>query len=105
MAIKNVRDHYSKLTTSFPINDLLPSLYSKRVITSDQKEQIQKKQLRKEKVSYLLDSVIIPSLELDDTTLYDNLIKVMEDCDDITAHRLAKLLQGTVIVHMYYVCM
>ena len=97
-AIKHIRNNYSRLTTSFPIDGLLPRLYSKEVIDQEQKEAIRVKSLRKEKVSFLFDEVIIPELEAGISTKYDNLIEVMKSSDDSLAKRLVELLQGN------YVC-
>ena len=53
-------------------------------------------QLRKEKVNFLFDKVIIPDLKNDGSTKFDSLIKVMKASDDRTAKHLAnKLLEGT----------
>ena len=70
------------LTTSFPIDGLLPRLYSKEVINQEQKEAIQVKNLRSKKISFLFDEVIIPELEAGISTKYDNLIEVMKASDD-----------------------
>ena len=71
----------------------MPQLYSKKVINDEQKEEIQKKTLKKDKVSLLFD-VIKSELEVGISTKYDNLIKVMKASDDSTAKRLADLLEG-----------
>ena len=97
-AIKHIRNEYSRLTTSFPIDGLLPRLYSKEVIDQEQKEAIQVKKLRSKKVSFLFDEVIIPELEAGISTKYDNLIEVMKASDDSLAKHLVELLQGN------YVC-
>ena len=92
--IKNIQNKYSRLSTSFPVDGLLPRLYSKEVIDKEQKEAIQGKSLRKEKVSYLFDEVIVPELEAGISTKYDNLIEVMKTSDDTLDKRLVELLQG-----------
>ena len=102
---RNITTNFSKLTKSFPIDGLLADLYSKMVIDDGQKEAIQKKDLRKEKVSYLFSEVITPELDSGIHTKYDNLIKVMEDSDDTTAHHLARVLKGSYYTYMYaYIC-
>lgn len=94
-AIDNVTTHYKSLARSLPIDNLLPDLYSKKVINSDEKEAIEKKQLKREKVSILIDQVIKPELEAGIFTKFDNFIKVLDDSDDSTAKRLSDLLNGT----------
>ena len=92
-AIENITTNYTKLTRSFPINDLLPDLYSEKVINVVQKEYIEKGKYKKGKVSFLFDEVIIPELKIGISTKYNNLIKVMEASDDSTANHLAGLLK------------
>ena len=73
----------------------MPALFSKGVIDSEQKQVIHSKVLKKDKVSFLFDQIIIEELDSGISTKYDNLIKEMEDSDDTTANHLARLLQGT----------
>jgi len=95
-ARESIKDHFTMLTTSFPMDNLLADLYSKDVINDDEKEVIKHEKLRKEKVNFLFDEVIIPDLKNDGSTKFDSLIKVMKDSDDHTAKHLAnKLLEGT----------
>ena len=71
----------------------MPKLVAKKVIDDGQKEEIQKKTLKKDKVSFLFDDVIKPELVLGVSTKYDNLIKVLE-AGDSTTKRIADLLEG-----------
>ena len=96
-AIESITTNYAKLTEGFPIDGLLPHLYSKKVISGVQKEDIQKEKLKKGKVSLLFDEVIKPELVIGISTKYDNLIKVMEASDDSTAKHLAGVLKGKFI--------
>ena len=104
-AIENITTNYAKLTRSFPIDGLLPDLYSRKVIGDVQKEAIEKEKYKKGKVSFLFDEVIKPELESGISTKYDNLIKVMEASDDSTANHLAGLLKSKFIHIHTYVCM
>ena len=92
-ALKKIRDNFAKLTRSFPMDGLVAELYSKEVITDQQKAQLGVKTLRKEQVSFLFEEVINPDLHGGDSKKFDNLIKVMEANDDSTAKHLAKLLR------------
>jgi len=77
------------------MDNLLADLYSNDVINDDEKEVIRLKQLKKEKVGYLFDDVIIPDLKINSSIKFDNLIEVMKGSDDRTAKHLAtKLLEG-----------
>ena len=101
-AIENITTNYAQLTRSFPIDGLVPDLYSKKVISDVQKEHIEKEKYKMGKVSFLFDEVIKPELVIGISTKYDNLIKVMEDSDDSTAVCLAGLLKSKSYI---YVCM
>ena len=72
----------------------MPQLYTKKVINDEQKEEIQKKTMKKDKVSLLFDDVIKPELVVSVSTKYDNLIEVMKASDDSTAKHLVSLLEG-----------
>ena len=104
-AIENIKTNYSKLTTGFPIDGLLPDLFSKNVIVDVQKETIQKEKMKNVKVSFLFDEVIIPELKIGISTKYDNLIKVMEASDDSTANSLVEVLKGKLVCLCTHVCM
>ena len=92
-AIENITKHFDSLIKSFPINSLVPKLSAKKVIDDVQKEEIQMKKLKKDKVSFLFDDIIKPELELGVSTKYDNLIEVLE-AGDSTAKRIVDLLEG-----------
>ena len=96
--IDNIKTNYRSLTRSLPIDGLVPELYSKRVINDEQKEDLQKKRLKREKVSFLFDDIIVPELEAGGSAKFDKLIKVMEESDDLTAQHLAKRIK--VIMYM-----
>ena len=101
-AIENIKTNYPKLTSGFPIDDLLPDLYSKNVINDLQKESIQRERIKTGKVIILFDAVIRPELEIGISTKYDKLIKVMEDSDDIRTNYLAEVLKGKLMCT--YIC-
>ena len=92
---KSIKDNYAGLTGALPIDNLLSVLFSINVITRREKATIQEKSLREDKVSYLLDVIILPALEIGHDVKYNNLIEVMLSNEDSTAKRLAnKLKQG-----------
>ena len=97
---RSIQDNYKDLTGALPIENLLSALFTKGVIVRDQKEEIEKKLLQKDKVSYLFDQIILPALKVGHDMKYDNLITVMLSDDDTTAHHLAKkLIQGKLCMH------
>ena len=80
-------------------------LFSKGVITSDQKNIIDK-QIGREKMEYLLIEIIMCSLNANCSEKYKLFLKVMEENEDIDLQRTAKMLVGcllyrTVIIYIY----
>ena len=69
---------------------MLPQLYSNEVITLEQKKKIAVKELEIDGMLYFLDEVLIMSLELDMTEIYNKFIKVLEDSDDLIQRGMAK---------------
>ena len=69
---------------------MLPQLYSNKVITEGQKKKIEAKELDSDGMQYFLDEVLILSLELDMTEIYNKFIKVLEDSDDLIQCGMAK---------------
>ena len=99
---QSIQDNYKDLTGALPIANLLSALFSKGVIVADQKEEIEKKSLQKDKVSYLFDQIILPALTAGHDLKYNNLIAVMLSNDDTTVQHLAKkLIQGMHAEHSY----
>ena len=88
----SIKDNYTELIDALPIDNLLSVLFSKTVITSREKANIQEKSLREDKVSYLFDHIILPALKIGHDVKYNNLIKVMSSNEDTTANYLAKIL-------------
>ena len=66
-------------------------LYSKKVITRDQRILIDT-QIGRDKMDYLIVDIIIPSLEVQFSKKYKSLLQVMEDNDDIDLKNAAKML-------------
>ena len=62
---------------------MLPQLYCNKVITEGQKKEIEAKELDSDGMQYFLDNVLILSLELDITEIYNRFIKVLQDSDNL----------------------
>ena len=90
-ALNVFKKFYSELTTVVPmiINDLVTKLYSDKLLSGNQKSNIDSLATGKEKTVYFLDEVIKPSLEIDCTKLFDEILKIMESSDDAAVHYLA----------------
>ena len=73
--------------------EMLPRLYAKGVITRDEKKVSQTKSLESEKMMYLLDDIIIPSLEAGLTVKYERFLEVMEATENKTTMFIAQQLR------------
>ena len=85
-----LRREYDKLI-HVPVSALLPSLYAKGVVDSDQKKTAEAKLLNTEKMSYVLD-LIIDSLKAGVPIKYNNFFQIMKDTKDPVANESIKNL-------------
>ena len=68
--------------TDLPVNSILQELLDKKVILSMQMEMIEAKSLQSERMEYILDRIILPSLKMKISTYFNSLLDVMEKSDD-----------------------
>ena len=80
-AKQKIKDAYTRLV-NLNVTALLGALYSRDVITSREKQIIHSITIESDKMAYLLDHVIIPSLEAGTTEKIKHLLEVMEGSDD-----------------------
>ena len=90
-ALRNIKENYDEMTY-LPINSMLGKLFSKDVITLKEKESIKACSTQSDRMEYLLDYVIIPSLKVDVINKFKGLLKVMKESDDPTLLYMAKKL-------------
>lgn len=74
-----------------PVEHLLPSLYARGVVDSNQKMIAEAKLLNTEKMSYVLD-LIIDSLKAGVAIKYNNFFEVMRDSEDPVVNKSVKAL-------------
>lgn len=85
-------DNYAALI-SLNATTLLAGLYVNDVITIEEKEIITKTiPLERHKMQYLLDHIIIPSLQEGKLEKYQDFLRVMEESDDIPTSAIARRL-------------
>ena len=78
----------SKITANYvelvhlPIELIRRDLFAKKVITFRQKELIETMHLQHQKMEYILDKVIIPTLKLKISTVFKKFLEVMEESGD-----------------------
>ena len=68
--------------------DVIQHLYQEKVITLKQKKEIQRKNTE-DRMEFLLDEAIVPSLEAKTSEKFISLTKVMKNCDDVSLNTTA----------------
>ena len=87
-ALDYTRKNYTSLIHLVISEDVAQNLYQNKVITLNEKKEIQRKDKEK-RMEYLLDEVIIPSLEAKTGQKYINLMKLMKSSDDTSLNAVA----------------
>ena len=75
------------------INNLVTTLYSKKLLSGDHKDRIESLLTDREKAEYFLDRVIKPGLEIKFTEQFDEMLRVMRTSDDCTIAYLVDEMQ------------
>ena len=92
-AMRKIQEQYDILL-KLPINSILGSLFSKNVITLNDKKLLETKPLESDRVTYVLDDVLLGSLSVNVMDKYINFVGVLkqrgEDDDDVVLQKLAK---------------
>ena len=97
--VQKVTENYEDLT-NLNTTEMLAGLFAKGVITLRQKDIIsQTKPLEHEKMEYLLDQIIIPSLQAGVIQKFRLFLEVMETSEDVVTKTVAQRL-GIFLLHM-----
>ena len=89
--MKKIRANYAELA-NLPINSILGNLYTKKVITRQEKIYIGNLGLETNKMEHLLDNIIIPSLNNKLPVKFEGFLKVMKKSEDAMFTEMAKKL-------------
>ena len=100
-AKENIKKNYDNLT-NLPIGSIVGKLYAKEVITFEEKERIDIKQIHRDKTMYLLDTAIIPSLSNGVSIKLKGFIEAMEESGDPIFTDMAKTLG--MYINYKYIC-
>ena len=87
----NIQKNYNELTV-LPINSMLGKLYSKGIVTQEEKQRIQAKDIEIDGMQYFLDRIIIPSLEVNVDVKFRGSLKVKKKSGDFTLISMAAKL-------------
>ena len=103
IAKKNVKSNYNELT-NLPIDSILAELFAKDVITSVEKETIEKTlPLKSKKMEYFLDNIINPSLANNVTVKFKAFLEVMEQSGDPLLINMANKLGMYLFMQNYII--
>ena len=91
-----LRKYYTDLIHLIINEDVIQHLYQERVVTLKEKKEIRRKETEY-RMEYLLDEVIIPSLEAKTSQKYISLAKVMKKSDDISLNAAASELMRNLL--------
>ena len=86
-----IRKEYKNLIHLTISTDAIRDLYMEQVIIHKEKKEMQRKETE-DRMEYLLDNIIIPSLEANSSLKYIKLIRVMKRSDDILIKDVASEL-------------
>ena len=82
--------YYLNLLEVLPMNLLVPTLYSKKLLSEEHKRIVDSLSTKREKSQYFLDNVINPSLKIDYTEQFDEMLRVMENSGDPAVKHLVE---------------
>ena len=91
-AKKAVQDFYPNLLEVLPITELVERFYSGHILSHHQKSKLNSLPLRKDKVAYFLDEMLMPGLSMNCTKHFDEMITMMKESDDALARHLVELI-------------
>ena len=83
--------YFYELTASLPMKDSLfiANLATHKLLPGDTRGQIEARATPADKASYFLDYIIKPSLDVEDVTYFNSLMKVMEESEYNHVRKLA----------------
>ena len=84
-------DHVEKLVKCLPMDDthFITKLSAKQLLPGDTENKIKVLSTQAEKASYFLNHVIKPSLDIDETSDFDELLSIMQNCGYKHVEKLA----------------
>ena len=87
---RTVKDWYPDLLKQLPINKLVDRFESLHLIGPDRKSKLDSLTSPEEKVKYFVDDMLSPGLALEFTGHFDEMVKMMEESDDISMKHLVE---------------
>ena len=89
--LRAYEEHVEKLVKCLPMDDTLfiTKLSAYKLLPGDTQSQLEALPTQAAKASYFLGHVIKPAIDIDDTSSFDDLLSVMEDCGYAHVEKLA----------------
>ena len=89
--IRTYQNHLDKLVKCLPMDDthFITKLSTQRLLPGDTENKIKPLSTQADKASYFLSHVIKPALDINETSSFDKLICIMQNCDYIHVQKLA----------------
>ena len=75
-----------------PINIMLDKIYSKGIITFEEKQRIKANPVEIDRIVYIIDRIIIPSLKVNDDMKFRAFLEVMKESGNSTLISMASKL-------------
>ena len=93
-----VKKFYPKLLEILPVDRLITQFYSKQLLSSDHKRKLDALSTHRERTKYFLDEVVEPSVKIDFTDHFDEMLIIMENSDDPAVKFLAKNIREFLVI-------
>ena len=96
--IEVYKKYTEKLVKCLPMDDTLfvTKLSHHNLLPGDTHNHLKKAATQPDKASYFLDHVIKPALDIDDTSSFDNLLSVMDQCGYTHVKTLASKIKSEI---------
>ena len=89
--IRSYQNHVEKLVKCLPMDDthFITKLSAQQLLPGDTENKITTLSTQADKASYFLNHVIKPALDINETSSFDKLLCIMQDCGYIHVQKLA----------------
>ena len=100
------RDHYSLLLRGLPMTDptFVGALFTNGLLPGNVKETIDLLSTSSEKAAQFLDKIIQPSIDINNNSSFNKLLKVMNESDYDRMKQLAETINLVCVYLCVYMC-
>ena len=96
--IRVYQNHLEKLVKCLPMDDTLfiTKLSAQQLLPGDTENKIKPLSTQADKASYFLSHVIKPALDINETSSFDKLLSIMQNCDYIHVEKLVVTIKSEI---------